>query len=93
MDQAGRDEMRNQVRLGLTTANVALGALAKARTQQEFSQLFEPFASEFVKGYQQGLMNARQNAQGMAGQPGAGGMVPQRKSIASGLSGLGSQSQ
>lgn len=92
LDQAGRDEMKNQVRTGLTAANVAMGALAKAKSQQEFNQFFDPIATEFVKGFQQGLMRSRQN-QGMAGQPGPGGMAPQRKSISSGLSGVGSQSQ
>ncbi len=68
LDQAGREQMKQQVRQGLTFANSALGALAKAKTQQEFNQLFDPIAGEFMRGLQQGLAG-----QGLAGRPGAGG--------------------
>ena len=84
LDQAGRDEMKKQVRDGLTGANTLLGSLAKARTQQEFNQMFDPIASMAVRGMQNSLAAAQRGGQpgmsmngsseGMSGNSGGMGM-------------------
>ena len=92
LDQAGRDEIKNNVRTGLTATNTVLGALAKARTQQEFNGYFDSFAQQAVRAIQMGVQSARQAAAAAgAGGPPNGSVPtgPPRKSISSGLSGVG----
>lgn len=90
LDQAGRDEMKSRVRTGLTATNTILGALAKARTQQEFNGYFDSIAAQAVRVIQNGIATARQAAGGAGGAPnGSVPTGPPRKSISSGLSGVG----
>lgn len=95
LDQAGRDELKSRTKMVLTLAGGALGGLSKARTQQEFSQLFDPYAAQGVRLYMQAAAAGRQTGQGTGQQAGnnSGGSGLPRKSIADGLSGVGSQSQ
>ncbi len=97
LDQAGRDKMRTDARTGLTALNGVLGPLAKAKSQQEFNQTFDTVVGPGIKfaldmarqgapGSQPGMMQPGMMQSGMNS---GGAMGPPRKSIASGLSGMG----